>query len=318
MKRTLEQLALIVSVVGLLSTTIAAEEPALFRYLQGNPPALMITYTPSELDPRQEVNNRRVTTTSLRKDLEALRPAFDGLVLYGYNESSTPRTVALAKELGFRAVLLAVWEIRSAAELDGVAALAEQFGKDMAVGIIVGNEGLTFNRYEEEDLRIAERRLRHRLGKTVPLTTSEPLVGYQRKIVREFGDFLAPNIHPVFDRENLAAEAAAAWVHDEAAKLASQTNKPVLVKETGFPHDGKPAYTPTTQQAFWTAYTRGGTVRKVDATFVFHGVAFEAFDLPWKAEESKLVIEKSWGLLSVKREPYPSFATWKALRDAAK
>lgn len=307
--------AIFVSSVLVITTAVRAEEPALFRYLQGSPPGLMMAYTPSDLDPRQPVNNLRVPTSSLRKDLEALRPAFDGLVLYGYNEASTPRTVALAKELGYRAVLLAVWEIRSAAELDGVAALAEQFRDDMAVGIIVGNEGLTFNRYEEGDLHIAEQRLRHRLGKTVPLTTSEPLVGYQRKVVLEFGDFLAPNIHPVFDRENLPAGPAAAWVHEEAGKLARLTKKPVLVKETGFPHDGKPAYTPATQQAFWSAYTRGGTVRKIDSTFVFHGVAFEAFDLPWKAEESKLVIEKSWGLLSAKREPYPAFATWKALRD---
>ena len=42
---------------------------------------------------------------------------------------------------------------------------------------------------------------------------------------------------------------------------------------------------------------------------------FEAFDLPWKAVESKLVIEKSWGLLSEKREPYPAFAVWRAAAE---
>ena len=41
---------------------------------------------------------------------------------------------------------------------------------------------------------------------------------------------------------------------------------------------------------------------------------FEAFDLPWKSEESKLGIEKYWGLLSPKREPYPVLELWQATR----
>ena len=61
-------------------------------------------------------------TSSIRADLKALRPAFDGLVLYGYHEACTPRVLAVAKELKFRAVLLAIWDPKSAAEVDGVAA----------------------------------------------------------------------------------------------------------------------------------------------------------------------------------------------------
>lgn len=61
----------------------------LFQYLTGSPAATMVTYTPSQLNPRQEVNQQRLATTSLRADLEALRPAFDGLVLYGYHEAGT-------------------------------------------------------------------------------------------------------------------------------------------------------------------------------------------------------------------------------------
>jgi exo-beta-1,3-glucanase (GH17 family) len=299
----------------------AAEEDKrfpLFAYLTGKRPATMVTYTPSQLDPRQEVNNRRLATSSIRADLAALRPAFDGLILYGYHEACTPRILAVAKDLKYRGVLLAVWDPKSAAEVDGIAALARQHEKDFALGVLVGNEGLTFKRYEEEDVKIAADRLRTRLPKTIPLATSEPLVGYKTAFVRDFGDFLAPNIHPAFDQPKLDAEAAAAWAREQAANLAKQAKKPVLVKETGFPHGGKDAYTSASQKAFWAAYVKPGVVghpTNAADVWTFHGVAFEAFDLPWKAEESRLPIEKAWGLLSSKREAYPAFAVWRALAE---
>ncbi len=313
-------LALVMSVGNVMGDEPDRRFP-LFQYLTGSPAATMVTYTPSQLDPRQEVNQRRLATSSIRADLEALRPAFDGLVLYGYHEACTPRIVALAKELKYRAILLAIWDTKSAAEVDGVAELARLYETDFAIGVLVGNEGITFKRYEADDLSIAAARLRQKLPKSVPIGTSEPLVGYQHEFIRNFGDFLAPNIHPVFDRQNLLADAAAAWAREEAMKLARETKKPLLLKETGFPHDGKPAYSPTTQQAYWSAYTKPGLIaRAADThnTWVFHGVAFEAFDLPWKSEESKLSIEKSWGLMSSKRDPYPAFDVWRDLAGKSK
>jgi len=53
----------------------------LFVALTGRPGPSMIGYTPSQLDPRQEINQKRLATSLIRADLEALRPAFDGLVL---------------------------------------------------------------------------------------------------------------------------------------------------------------------------------------------------------------------------------------------
>jgi exo-beta-1,3-glucanase (GH17 family) len=300
----------------------AASEPdtrfPFFAYLTGRGDPTMVTYTPSQLDPRQDVNQRRLATSSIRADLEALRPAFDGLVLYGYHEACTPRIIAVAKDLKFRAVLLAVWDPKSAAEADGIAGLARQYENDFALAVLVGNEGITFRRYEPEDLTIAAARLRGKLPKTVPLSTSEPLAGYQLNAVREFGDFLAPNIHPVFDRPQLGPAEAAAWAREQAAALARRLKKPVVLKETGFPHGGKQAYTPETQKAFWTAYLEPGTLAPPTDTgqaWVYYGVGFEAFDMPWKSEESRLEVERSWGLLSAKREPYPALAVWRAVHE---
>lgn len=301
------------------ATTGPAREPdkrfPLFAYLTGEPAAAMVAYVPSELDPRQDANNRRLTTSSIRADLAALRPAFDGLVLYGYHEAATPRILAVAKGLKFRAVVLGIWDPKSAVEVDGVAALARLHETDFALGVIVGNEGVTFKRYEPDDISIALARLKPNLPKSVAVATSEPLFVYKEAFVREFGDFLAPNIHPVFDRKDLGPAEAAAWARGEAARLAKQAKKPVLLKETGMPHagtrDGK-KYTPEMQKAFWEAYLEPGRVARADGgSWAFHGVAFEAFDLPWKAAESRMEIEGSWGLLSPKRQPHPAFAVWK-------
>lgn len=324
MKRWFDALSFFVVAFGLSASARATADDsttgdvALFRYLAAAD-ASLIAYTPSRLDPRNPANQGQLPTSEIRADLEALRPHFDGLVLYGYHEACTPRIAALARDLQFRALLLAVWDPKSAAEVDGVGALANQFAGELACGVIVGNEGLTFGRYEEDDIRFAADRLRRTIPPAVPITTSEPLSGYERDFVRSFGDFLAPNIHPVFDRPAFSAVEAAAWVRAEAARLARQSGKPVLVKETGFPHAGRhtgtPEYSPAQQREFWTAYLARGKRTTEDLPpelWVFQGVAFEAFDLPWKAEASGLSIERSWGLFNQERLPYPAaevFAT---------
>jgi exo-beta-1,3-glucanase (GH17 family) len=290
----------------------------LFAYLTSQPAPTLMLYTPSQLDPRQEVNQRKLATSSIRADLEALRPAFDGLILYGYNEACTPRILAVAKDLKFHAIILAVYDPKSAAEVDGVAELTRLFKDDFVFGVLIGNEGLTFKRYEIDDLKIAADRMEAKIADTIPIGTSEPLVAYDKPFPREFGQFLAPNIHPVFDRPQFGPAEAAGWVREQAARLAKQTKKPVLVKETGYPHDGKPAFTPASQKDFWSAYTKPGLlVRGADApnAWMFYGTAFEGFDLPWKAEESKIPFEKSWGLFSADRKAFPAFEVWQALAD---
>jgi exo-beta-1,3-glucanase (GH17 family) len=291
----------------------------LFAALTADDAPTLVTYTPSQLDPRQEVNQRRLATSSIRSDLESLRPAFDGLVLYGYHEACTPRILAVAKDLKFRVILLAIWDPKSTAEVDGVAELARHYEHDFALGILVGNEGITFKRYEAEDLSIAAARLRRKISASVPLATSEPLIGYQHDFVLQFGDFLAPNIHPVFDNPDAGPQDAARWVHERAAELAHRAGKPIMIKETGFPHGGKEKYTPATQNEFWQSYLKPGVLSRASADapdWVFRGVAFEAFDLPWKSEESNLGIERHWGLLSAQRSAYPALATWKAARES--
>ncbi|MEZ6067489.1 MAG: hypothetical protein R3B90_17670 [Planctomycetaceae bacterium] len=279
----------------------------------------LIGYTPTGIDPRQPAQNLQVKSSSLKADLQAIRSRFNGLVLYGYNEGSTPRIVALAAELGFEAIVLGVWEVRSADEIDGVAALARQFSSQMTIAVCVGNEGLTFGRYEPDDLQFAFNRIRSQIPADVLTTTSEPLVGYQSEFVRRLGDFLFPNIHPAWDRPELAPASAVEWVRTEAARLARQSMKPVIVKETGLPHayrhDKTPEYTPQLQAEFWRSYRAAGVRQVLDgepAVWASHAVAFEAFDLPWKAEASGFATEQAWGLFSKDRVPYLAAEAWAA------
>ena len=308
---------LLISTGSLIAGESSVKESALFRALTGANPARLIAYAPAKLDPRQEANQRALSTSSIRADLEAIRPAFDGLVLYGYNEGNTPRILALAKSLKFRVVILGIWDPKSAAEIDGVAESARLYEKDVALGVLVGNEGIQFGRYEPEDLTLAEIRLRAKLPKGIPIGTSEPLGQYKKKdaLVRKFGDFLAPNIHPVFDRPDLKPVDAAAWARLEALALAKETKMPVILKETGVPHAGKFQFTLDAQKEFWAAYVKPGIVLKLkdDGVWIFYGVVFEAFDLPWKSEASGLPIEKSWGLYSNDRQPYPAVSVWKTI-----
>ncbi len=110
--RSLVCLALLVGIAGPARAREEDKRFPLFAYLTGRPLPALIAYTPSQLDPRQEANQRKLATSSMRADLEALRPHFDGLVLYGYHEACTPRVLAIARDLKYRAVLLAVWDPR--------------------------------------------------------------------------------------------------------------------------------------------------------------------------------------------------------------
>jgi hypothetical protein len=58
-------LALVVSLLFIPALALAGPEPdtrfPLFAYLTGGSASAMVTYTPSELDPRQEANQRRLS-----------------------------------------------------------------------------------------------------------------------------------------------------------------------------------------------------------------------------------------------------------------
>ena len=302
------------------STVSRNEEFAFFSYLRDEKAAL-VAFSPTNFDPRPGL--RRVPSPqSLNEDLQAIRPAFDGLVLYSFDQEITPMTLEAARRFKFRAVLLGIWDPKSEAEIAGTASLVKKYAGDLALAVCFGNEGIAFNRYKLDDLRAAAEKLKGFLGTDypVPYCTSEPLSQYGQARLREFGQFLAPNIHPVFDNPGLCPSEAVLWVRERATALAELGRKPLLVKETGFAHGGDARYNPQSQKVFWQQYTsRSRLVRGShgDDAWASFAAAFEAFDLPWKAAQTSIKVEEYWGLMSSERKPLPAFEVWEELRRLA-
>jgi exo-beta-1,3-glucanase (GH17 family) len=294
-----------------------ADLPAFIGYLQNDRPAL-VAFNPSRYDPRTPLAGA-YPAGELRADLAALRPVFDGLVLYGFDEALTPGIVEQASALGYRAVLLGIWNPKSDAEVAGIADLIRRYCDRLALAVCIGNEGINDNRYTIEDLEHARDRLRALAGtgEAFPVTTSEPAGDYGWPPLRGFGDLLAPNIHPAIDREALSPKAAIAWVRGRAQAIARVSGKPVLVKESGVPNGGGAPHSPERQRAFWAEWLAQGRLMPSNGAraFVSFAAAFEAFDAPWKAVQLANPIEGRWGLMSVERQAYPAFRAWAAAAE---
>lgn len=315
-------------IVALCTSILASCQPpkpqySFFAYLQSpSGGAALVAFSPTHHDPRPGKNHLVPSQQSLSADLKALRPGFDGLILYAYGKEVTPIILQEAKRQQYHAVLMGIWDPQSSDEIAGTAQLIRQYQHDLALAVCVGNEGIAFDRYTLNDVQSAMESLKKHLGAkaSVPICTSEPIDQYVDGQLRSLGDFLCPNIHFVFEHPEKSPDKAATWVHGLAEALAHDAHKPVLVKETGMPHGGDNRFTPEAQKDFWATYIDNRTVTHGTlgaGYWVSYAAAFEAFDLHWKAEQSKMPIEEDWGLLGPDRMPYPAFSVWSQIRAGA-
>jgi len=235
-----------------------------------------VAYTPRGFEPG--TGAPPVREDALRADLALLRPSFSGLITYSAAEGldAVPR---VARELGFRAVIVGVWSPTDAAEL-ALALAAARAEPDTVLALALGNEGLFFHRYDAPALAAAFARARA-AAPELPLAVSEPFSVYldHPESLPE-ADLWLPNVHPI-DQPWFGKgppEASVDFVASVAAQLAEQASLPVLVKETGLPSgptsDG---FSELAQAHFWgTLATRLPRTR--DHAYAW----FEAFDSPWK------------------------------------
>lgn len=245
-----------------------------------------ICYTPTQSDPAQRVYP---AASELRTDLKTLRDAgFTGLITYGCKLPVLRELPALAEETGFTGLILGIWDPLDEEECAAACALAR---RDIVVGLCAGNEGLG-SRYSYEELVRAMDRLRTATGK--PIATTEEIGDYLEPRVLTLGDWVFPNVHPVYQGRNTLMPGIR-WTIGAYRDLCRRADRFVWLKETGWPSAGGEAFTPEAQQQFYI---------DLAAANVAFGY-FEAFDQPWKHWRA---CEPHFGLFDAQRQPKPLVA----------
>lgn len=273
-------MALMLALAVALVLLHAAPADKLARVRNALQTVRFIAYTPTDF----AVWNGQVHAAApavITQDLKRLRADFQGLITYSC-ANGVEQVPAIAARLGYRAVIVGVWDITSDAEVATAIALARRYPQ-LIVGIAVGNETLLAKRQAWAVLarRLAEVR---RALPTVAVTTSEPFYFYLDNTVPGFldaQDFLLPSVHPLYQPwfAGASVETDVDFVVQVLSKLGARSAKPILVKETGLPSGPETAgFTPQRQAQFWQ---RLETRVRPDAQRAV--AAFEAYDQAWKA-----------------------------------
>jgi len=276
-----------------------------------------VTYQPTGV----KVINGKLTQASdesIRADLMCLRPHFDSLITYGA-QGGAERIADIAASLGFRAVVMGVWDFYNGAELANAIAAAKRMSHIVA-GLSLGNEMILAKRAAWGDLEYILD-IVHRELPNVPLTVTETFAEFveqaDAKPVLAKMDFLLTNIHPIFETWFRTAQAAnwADFVAKACDLLAAAYPGPVLVKETGIP-TGPLAlnYTPEMQREFYRALEK-----RFPQTATRAFSYFAAFDAPWRVNDAivgggKHPEEAHWGLFDAARAPKDVMRDFPALR----
>lgn len=313
-------LARLIALAGLLCLAVASVAHAapvdkVARLRAALREVRFVAYTPTDF---AVVNGRPKPASAARigQDLTRLHPDFQGLITYSC-ANGVEQVPAVAARLGYRALILGVWDPTAKAEVDTAVALARRY-PGLVIGIALGNETLLAKRLPWPVLRRALEQLRVALPE-VAVTTSEPFYYYLLDDTPGFlaaQDFLLPSVHPLYQPwfAGSTVETDVDFVVQVLGKLAARTDKPILVKETGLPSGPRElGFTPEHQALFWRLLSA-----RISADDK-HAIAyFEAFDQSWKAENAVAEFglhpeEGHWGLYDAQGRSKPVLNT---LRDS--
>lgn len=233
---------------------------------------------PTNFDPEKGIFP---SEESIKEDLKTLHAAgFNGLVTYGVG-IFTPQ---LAKEAGFKGMILGIWDPLNSEELQKAKEVAQS---DILIGFAVGNEGLDV-RYDFSQLTQVMEELKKETGK--PVTTTEEFGDYYDDKLLSLGDWIFPNVHPYWHGVR-NPEDAVNWTSEMFQDLTERAkNRVVVFKEVGLPSGGEPSVNEHKQAEYYRL------LKATDVKFVW----FEGFDQPWKDHQP---IEPYWGLFRSDRTP---------------
>jgi exo-beta-1,3-glucanase (GH17 family) len=277
-----------------------------------------ITYQPTSL---QVVNGRatHADPASIRADLRVLRPRFDSLITYG-SINGAEAIPSIAASLGFRALIIGVWNPFDTTELN--AALAAAKGSpDLIVGLSLGNEMVFSRRRTFAELAKLVDNVRAQ-APHLPLSTTEPFHLFYEPAAApllERADFLLVIVHPIFQPWFRTApdRDGAQFVVNVVSQLTESYCGPILVKETGVPTVPETSgFTETRQASFYVELHRRFSASP-ERAFAY----FSAFDAPWRLHDVSAIPgqpprleEAHFGLYDEGRQPKPVVAQLPLLR----
>ena len=243
-----------------------------------------IAYSPTHFNPKKDIYP---STENIKLDLEALREkGFQGIVTYGC-EHSLAQIPFIAREVGFKGIIMGIWNIKDEKELSAAITAASYVD-----AYCVGNEGYRI-RYDLATLKKIINYIKSNTGK--PVTTTEEIDDYyyDRDLV-EVSDWIFLNAHSIF-ADVKTPKKSFLWLRNRVATLEKRLrkkgyNKLIVIKESGFPTSGGRYYSQKNQDKFFKL------LKSSQLNFVY----FEAFDQPWK---NHLPFEPYWGLFKDNRKP---------------
>jgi len=278
---------------------------ALERLGQAMGQGRFIAYQPTSLTVHNG-RSSRADSASIRADLTALRPRFDSLITYGALNGAEA-IPDIANGLGFRALIIGIWNPFDEAEVAAALAAARRF-PTLVVGLSVGNETVFAKRRTASELTLRLDALRARAPAT-PLATTEPFHIFNAETARGLlgeVDFLLANVHPVFQPWfRTAPDAnAAKFVVSVVRDLAERFCGAILVKETGVPTAPAAAGFSAARQASFYRELRQAFPPSATRAFAY----FAAFDAPWRVADEQASPgihpeEAYWGLYDEARVP---------------
>jgi exo-beta-1,3-glucanase (GH17 family) len=248
---------------------------------------------------------------SIRADLKALRPDFDGLITYDavHGAQAIP---AIAAQLAFRALIVGVWDPTDHVQLEAALEAAERY-PNLVIGLSLGNESVFGQRAAFAGLAATIAAVRMRAPR-LALSSTEPFHMFEKPdaaVLLGAMDFMLVNVHPIFQPWFRAATETTRtqFVVNVVADLAQQFCGPILVKETGVPTGPAGAgFSPDGQARFYA-----GLRQRFPPTASRAFAYFSAFDAPWRAHDAGPVPgavtgpeEALWGLYDSERRPKPA------------
>ena len=308
-----------------------ATAPAVTRLREAMAHGRFIAYQPTSLHATNGVLTH-ADPDSIRADLQVLRPRFDSLITYG-SVSGAEAIPEIAASLGYRAVIIGIWNPFNAAELSA-ALTAAKANPRVVVGVSLGNEMLFFQRHSFAELAELLDSV-HAQAPQLALSTTEPFqmfAGPEAAPILERLDFLLANVHPVHQPWFRSAPEgnAVQFVVNVVSDLGRYYCGPILVKETGIPTaPAEKGFTEARQESFYkdlryrfTASMSVPVSTSAPASTALPSSGerafayFAAFDAPWRVNDvgpapgQRLAEEEAhWGLYDEKRRPKPVVAS---------